>query len=289
MPLRYFELGTVYRYERTGVLHGLLRVRGFTQDDAHIFCTKDQLLDEIRKVIRFFQKMLSIFGFSEYEIYLSTRPERFVGTKTSWDMAEGILASVLKDEGISFAIDEGQAVFYGPKIDVKLKDCLKRSWQGPTIQIDFNLPERFGVEYIGEDGKPHQPVMIHRVVLGSMERFIGTLIEHYGGRFPLWLSPVQARIMSITDREREYANKIKDSLAGEGIRAEADLRADKIGKKIAEAHQEKIPYMAIVGKKEAQENTLTLRHRSQGNMGSFKLSDFIEMLKGEIKEKKIIL
>ncbi|MEK9150226.1 MAG: threonine--tRNA ligase, partial [Candidatus Desantisbacteria bacterium] len=285
LPLRYFELGTVYRYERTGVLHGLLRVRGFTQDDAHIFCQEDQLMDEIRDVIRFFQRMLSVFGFSEYEVYLATRPEKFVGTKERWDMAEGILQDVLKKEGLPFTIDEGEAVFYGPKIDVKLKDCLKRSWQGPTIQVDFNLPERFGVEYIGEDGKPHQPVMIHRVVLGSMERFIGALIEHYGGKFPLWLSPVQVRIMTITDAAVEYANKIKNELLFAGIRAEADLQAEKIGKKIATCHEEKIPYMVIVGKKEAEEGTVSLRHRSKGDMGKFEISNLIEMLGREIKEK----
>lgn len=288
LPMRYFELGTVYRYEKTGVLHGLLRVRGFTQDDAHIFCTEDQLMNEIGRVIRFFQRMLSVFGFSEYEVYLSTRPEKFVGTKEKWDMATLILADVLKKEGLPFTIDEGEAVFYGPKIDVKLKDCLKRSWQGPTIQVDFNLPERFGVEYIGEDGKPHQPVMIHRVVLGSMERFIGALIEHYGGKFPLWLSPVQVRVMSITDAAAEYANKIKDELLFAGIRAEADLRAEKIGKKIAEAQEEKIPYMAIVGKREAEEGTISLRHRSKGDMGKFEIPNFIEMLRCEIQEKKII-
>lgn len=289
LPLRYFELGTVYRYERTGVLHGLLRVRGFTQDDAHIFCTEDQLMDEIQRVIRFFQRMLSVFGFNEYEIYLSTRPEKFVGTKERWDMAEGILADVLKKEDLPFTIDEGEAVFYGPKIDVKLKDCLKRSWQGPTIQVDFNLPERFGVEYIAGDGKPHQPVMIHRVSLGSMERFIGALIEHYGGKFPLWLSPVQVRIMTITDATEEYANKIKDRLLTEGIRAEADLRSEKIGKKIAEAQEEKIPYMAILGKREAESEKVSVRHGSLGDMGSFQPSDFIKILKEEIAQKRIPL
>ncbi|MDI6751600.1 MAG: threonine--tRNA ligase [bacterium] len=286
LPLRYFELGTVYRYERTGVLHGLLRVRGFTQDDAHIFCTEEKLMDEIGRVIRFFQRMLSCFGFSEYEVYLATRPERFVGTKERWDMAEGILQDVLKKEGLPYTIDEGEAVFYGPKIDVKLKDCLKRSWQGPTIQVDFNLPERFGVEYIGEDGKPHQPVMIHRVVLGSMERFLGALIEHYEGKFPLWLSPVQVRIMTITDAAIEYAHKIKDRFLIEGIRVEADLKGEKIGKKIAEAQEEKIPYMAILGKKEAEENTISLRHRSKGDMGKFEIPNLIEILRCEIKEKK---
>jgi threonyl-tRNA synthetase len=286
LPMRLFELGTVYRYERSGVLHGLLRVRGFTQDDAHIFCTDDQLEDEIRGVIRFSQRMLSVFGFSEYEVYLSTRPERFVGTKELWDNAEEILYSVLKGEGLTFQIDKGEGVFYGPKIDIKLKDAIGRSWQGPTIQVDFNLPERFGIAYVAQDGREHRPVMIHRVVLGSMERFIGALIEHYAGRLPLWLSPVQVRLLTITDEQIEYTEEIEDMLRREGLRVEGDYRAEKIGKKVADAQCAKVPYMVIIGKKEQESNKISVRHGISGDIGRFLPSQFIELIKREISERR---
>ncbi|MEW6681052.1 MAG: threonine--tRNA ligase, partial [bacterium] len=285
LPLRFFELGTVYRYERSGVLHGLLRVRGFTQDDAHIFCREDQLKDEIKNVCRFAFDMLSCFGFKEYKIYLSTKPEKYVGKDSAWDLATNSLKDVLQEEGLNFTIDEGEGVFYGPKIDLKLKDAIGRLWQGPTIQVDFNLPERFNISYIGEDGKKHQPVMIHRVVLGSLERFIGALIEHYSGKFPLWLSPTQVIILPITDNQLVYGIEVESMLLNEGIRVELDKRQEKLQRKIKDAHNMKIPYLAIIGKKEREEEKISLRHREKGDMGIFTLDDFISLLKDEIAKK----
>jgi len=285
LPIRYFELGTVYRHEKSGVLHGLLRVRGFTQDDAHIFCTHHQLKDEIIKVIDFAFDMMKVFGF-EYEINLSTRPEKFVGTKENWEHATDALISALKSKGETYKIDEGAGVFYGPKIDIKLKDAIGRLWQGPTIQVDFQLPERFDLVYTGEDGKEHRPAMIHRVVLGSMERFIGALIEHYAGAFPLWLSPVQVSILPIADRHLDYANKVKEQLLAENIRAEIDDRREKIGFKIREAEMQKMPYMLIVGDKDVEAQVVSLRARSKGDLGATKLAEFISSLKEEIAGKK---
>jgi len=285
LPIRYFELGTVYRHEKSGVLHGLLRVRGFTQDDAHIFCTHEQLKDEIIKVIDFAFDMMKVFGF-EYEINLSTRPEKFVGTKENWEHATDALINALKSKGEKYTIDEGAGVFYGPKIDIKLKDAIGRLWQGPTIQVDFQLPERFDLTYTGVDGKEHRPAMIHRVVLGSMERFIGALIEHYAGAFPVWLSPVQVVILPIADRHLEYASKIKDELLGSEIRVEVDDRREKIGLKIREAEMQKMPYMMIVGDKEMSSNTVSLRARHKGDVGSVKLDEFISSVKEEIAGKK---
>jgi threonyl-tRNA synthetase len=285
LPKRYFELGTVYRHEKSGVLHGLLRVRGFTQDDAHIFCTHEQLKDEIIKVIDFAFDMMKVFGF-EYEINLSTRPEKFVGTKENWDHATDALMNALKSKGKKYKIDEGAGVFYGPKIDIKLKDAIGRLWQGPTIQVDFQLPERFDLTYTGEDGKEHRPAMIHRVVLGSMERFIGALIEHYAGAFPVWLSPVQIVILPIADRHFDYANKVKEDLFEDGIRVEIDDRREKIGLKIREAEMQKTPYMMIIGDKEMSSNTVSLRARHKGDVGPTKLDEFITSIKEEIKSKK---
>jgi len=285
LPIRYFELGTVYRHEKSGVLHGLLRVRGFTQDDAHIFCTHEQLKDEIVKVIDFAFDMMKVFGF-EYEINLSTRPEKFVGTKENWEHATEALINALKSKGETYRIDEGAGVFYGPKIDIKLKDAIGRLWQGPTIQVDFQLPERFDLTYTGEDGKEHRPAMIHRVVLGSMERFIGALIEHYAGAFPVWLSPVQVVILPIADRHFEYAKKVRDMLFDNGIRVEIDDRREKIGLKIREAEMQKTPYMMIIGDKEAGSNNASLRARHKGDLGAVKIDEFISSINEEIAGRK---
>jgi threonyl-tRNA synthetase len=284
LPVRFFELGTVYRYERSGVLHGLLRVRGFTQDDAHIFCTPESLEVEIIKVIDFAFDMLKTFGF-EWEVDLSTRPEKYAGTEENWKHATQALISALKQKGIEYKIDEGAGVFYGPKIDVKMKDALGRPWQGPTIQVDFNLPERFDLNYIAEDGSKKRPVMIHRVVLGSMERFLGALIEHYGGAFPLWISPVQVMILPIADRHAAYAHQVAEQLLSQDIRVEVDNRREKINLKIREAQLQKIPYMLIVGDKEQQQSTVAVRSRSGGDLGVSDLKNFLEKLKKEIDSR----
>jgi threonyl-tRNA synthetase len=286
LPIRYFELGTVYRYERSGVLHGLLRVRGFTQDDAHIFCRQDQLKDEICNVINFAKDMLKTFGFEEYEVYLSTRPEKYAGTEDIWGEATNALASALKNEELNYTIDEGEGVFYGPKIDIKLKDALGRAWQGPTIQVDFNLPQRFNLTYINSDGKEYQPVMIHRVVLGSLERFLGALIEHYAGAFPAWLAPIQVMIITIAERHISYGEKINEELLKEGIRTKLDKRNEKVGFKIREAETlHKVPYMLIIGDKEVSAEKVAVRKRAKGDLGQLTLSEFIHNLTKEIKEK----
>ncbi|MBI3600711.1 MAG: threonine--tRNA ligase [Nitrospinae bacterium] len=285
LPIRWAELGTVYRYERSGVLHGLLRVRGFTQDDAHIFCRPDQLNSEIERVLNFTLYMLRAFGFNEFDVYLSTRPEEYVGSLANWEKATDALKGALDKAGLKFEIDPGAGVFYGPKIDVKIKDSLERTWQCSTIQVDFNLPERFDVAYIGEDGSQHQPIMIHRALLGSLERFFGCLIEHYAGAFPLWLAPVQSRVMTITDRQNDYAGEIIKNLLESGIRGEADLRNEKIGFKIREAQMEKIPYMLIVGNKEVKSKTVSVRKRGGADTGTMEVGKFIEMVKEEIRVK----
>ncbi len=285
LPIRYFELGTVYRHEKSGVLHGLLRVRGFTQDDAHIFCRHDQLKDEITKVLDFVFDMMKVFGFG-YEINLSTRPDKYVGTKEDWEHATNALINALKAKNEKYVIDEGAGVFYGPKIDIKLRDAIGRLWQGPTIQVDFNNPERFDLKYIGEDSKEHRPAMIHRVVLGSVERFIGVLTEHYAGAFPLWLAPVQVQILPIADRHNEYAMKIKDELFNAGIRCEIDDRREKIGAKIREAEMMKTPYMLVMGDKDIEAQTVSVRARGKGDLGAKKLSELISQLNEEIAGKK---
>lgn len=287
LPVRLSELGTVYRYERSGALHGLLRVRGFTQDDAHLFCRPDQLCDEIRGVINFAIFMLKSFGFSEYEVFLSTRPEKSVGTDENWEKATSALKEALVANDLKYQIDPGEGVFYGPKIDIKLKDALGRLWQGPTIQVDFNLPERFDVNYIGEDGEKHRPIMIHRVVLGSIERFMGCLIEQYAGAFPVWLAPVQVKVLNISEKQKEYADSLIARFVDEGIRVDSDFRNEKIGYKIREAQLEKVPYMIVIGDKEVENGTVTLRSRVSGDLGSFKIDDVVSKIKKETAERII--
>lgn len=285
LPIRYAELGTVYRYERSGVLHGLMRVRGFTQDDAHIFCTPEQLTEEIVKVLDLVFYILQTFGFNEYEIYLSTRPEKYVGTIESWDRATEALRSALEVRRVEYEVDEGEGVFYGPKIDIKIKDVLGRAWQCSTVQVDFNLPERFNLEYIGEDGKPHQPIMIHRALMGSLERFFGVLIEHYAGFFPLWLAPVQAVILPITERHHQYARQVYQQLRENNIRVELDKRNEKVGFKIREAELQKIPYMLIVGDKEISNRQVSVRHKGEGDKGAMGVEEFITRALEEITKK----
>jgi threonyl-tRNA synthetase len=268
LPLRYAELGTVYRYERTGVLFGLARVRGFTQDDAHIFCRPDQVEEEVTEVLNLAQFMMSSFGFGEYELLLSTRPEKYTGTVSMWEEATGALKHVLEKLDLHYEVDPGEGVFYGPKIDIKLKDAVGHVWQGPTIQVDFNLPQRFDVCYIGEDGLEHNVVMIHRTVLGSMERFLACLVEHYGGAFPVWLSPVQATIVPIADRHVGYAHEIESDFRNDGIRVRVDDRSERMNLKIREAELEKVPYMLVVGDKEMASSSVSLRLRSGENLGS---------------------
>jgi len=281
LPIRYFELGTVYRYEKSGVLHGLLRVRGFTQDDAHIFCREDQLESEILSILDFINYVMKVFGFA-FSVNLSTRPESFAGTKESWERATAILEKSLQDQGIPFEIDPGAGTFYGPKIDVKLKDSLGREWQGPTVQVDFNLPQRFNLTYVGDDGKEHTPVMVHRAILGSLERFIGALIEHYGGAFPTWLAPTQALILPIADRHIPYAEKVRDSLLAADVRVEVDARRETIGAKIRDAQMQKVPYMLVVGDKEAEAGTVSVRLRNAATSATKAVSDFLFDLKREI-------
>jgi threonyl-tRNA synthetase len=285
LPLRYAELGTVYRYERSGVLHGLARVRGFTQDDAHIFCRPDQIEAEVTEVVQLARFMMTTFGFNEYELLLSTRPEKYAGTMQVWEDATGALRKVLERLELNYAIDPGEGVFYGPKIDVKLKDALGRLWQGPTIQVDFNLPQRFDVNYIGEDGLEHQVVMVHRTVLGSMERFMACLIEHYAGAFPVWLSPVQVAIIPIADRHLSYANKVADGLRACDIRVQVDDRSERMNLKIREAQLAKVPYMFIVGDKEMDASQVSLRLRSGENVGSLSVSQFMDRVKPIIATK----
>ncbi len=287
LPLRWCELGTVYRYERTGTLHGLMRVRGFTQDDAHIFCMPSQLDDEIIDILDMTLYMLQVFGFSNYEVYLSTRPEKYVGSDEHWELATNALRRALEEKGLEYEIDPGEGVFYGPKIDIKIKDCLDRSWQCSTIQVDFNLPERFDVTYTGEDGQDHAPIMVHRALLGSLERFFGVMIEHYAGAFPIWLSPVQARVMTITERHDDWARQVLDILRKEGVRADLDLRNEKLGKKIREAQLEKIPYMLVLGDKEVAEKSVSPRTRRGETLEAMTVEEFVELLKRQAQEEKM--
>ena len=280
LPFRYFELGTVHRHEKSGELHGLLRVRGFTQDDAHILCRPDQLNDEICAIIEFVDDVMKIFGF-EYEIELSTKPEKCIGSDEDWESATQALLQALKTKGLSFEINEGEGAFYGPKIDVKLKDALGRKWQCATIQADFAMPERFELTYVGSDGERHRPVMLHRVILGAMERFIGVLIEHYAGAFPVWLAPIQAILLTVTDRHIPYAEKTYDSLVRKGIRVEKDFRNEKLGFKIREAQLQKIPYMLVIGDREEKEGTLSPRKRSGETMKSLRPEEFIAQVESE--------
>ena len=283
LPIRYFELGNVHRREKSGVLHGLLRVRGFTQDDAHIFCLPSQVEEEIKLVIDFVMDTMKVFGFSDYKIDLSTRPEKFIGDPKIWDKATDALKGALSSKGMEYEINEGEGAFYGPKIDIMVKDALARSWQCATVQCDFALPERFGLTYTSKDGKKERPVMLHRVVLGSVERFIGTLIEHYAGAFPLWLSPVQAVVIPITDRSHDYAEEIFNTLQKENMRVELDKRNEKLQYKIREKELQKIPYMLIVGDKEKEAGTVSLRARKEGNIGVVKIGNFLERIKQELR------
>ena len=286
LPIRYAELGTVYRYERSGVLHGLLRVRGFTQDDAHIFCREDQLEEEMRNILEFTIFVLKTFGFDAYDIYLSTRPEKYVGTLESWERATEALRLALEKKGLTYKTDPGGGAFYGPKIDIKIKDALNRYWQCSTIQVDFNNPERFDITYRGSDGKEHRPIMIHRALMGSLERFFGILIENYGGDFPLWLAPVQAKVLTIAERHDDYAKEICRQLKAAEIRAETDVRNEKIGYKIREATLRKIPYLVIIGDKEVAEQQITVRKRNGENAGPFSIGEFIEIMQQAIRTKQ---
>jgi threonyl-tRNA synthetase len=282
LPLRYFELGTVHRHERSGVLHGLLRVREFTQDDAHILCRPDQLHEEIRAILTFVKDVMAVFGFP-YELEVSTRPEKSIGSNEDWEMATKALLAVLDDEGLAYDVNEGEGAFYGPKIDVKLQDALGRRWQCATIQCDFTMPERFDLSYIGSDGEKHRPVMLHRVILGAMERFIGILIEHYGGAFPLWLAPVQAVILTVTDRNIPYGEGVYQRLSEEGVRVEQDFRNEKLGFKIREAQVQKIPYMLVIGDKEQETKTIAPRRRDGTDLGGMELEKFLTSIQNERK------
>ncbi len=287
LPLRWGELGTVYRYEMPGVLHGLMRVRGFTQDDAHHFVSPEGMEDELVWLIKFCIHILDAFKFKEYDIYLATRPEKAIGDSADWKKAEDGLRRALGILALKYSVDEGGGAFYGPKIDIKIKDALGRSWQCSTIQFDFSPPERFELSYTDKDGLMKRPYMIHRALLGSIERFFGVLIEHYAGRFPLWLAPVQVKVLPITDDQNKYAETIYRSLKEKNIRAELDTRSEKIGHKIRESELQKIPYMIILGKKEMDSESISVRLHGIGDKGSFKLSEFIDILKAEIAGKKI--
>ncbi|MGD0354722.1 MAG: threonine--tRNA ligase [Dehalococcoidia bacterium] len=287
LPLRYAELGTVYRYERSGVLHGLARVRGFTQDDAHIFCTPDQIEAEVTDVVELARFMMQTFGFEKYEMMLSTRPEKYAGELERWDMATDALRNVLENLHIDYKVDPGEGVFYGPKIDVKLKDALGRLWQGPTIQVDFNLPERFDVNYVAEDGQEHQVVMIHRTVLGSMERFFACLTEHYAGAFPLWLAPVQVVLIPIADRHTDYARKLFKDMRAKDVRVQLDDRSERMNLKIREAQLNKIPYMLVIGDKEIEKGTMSVRSRSGEDLGSLSYTDFMSRMKSLVESREL--
>jgi len=284
LPLRFAELGTVYRYERSGVLHGLMRVRGFTQDDAHIFCSPDQVEAEVGGVLDMTFELLKAFGFSEYSILLSTRPEKAVGDMEMWDHATHSLGSALHQRGLPFEVDEGGGAFYGPKIDIKITDALGRAWQCTTVQFDFNLPERFDLTYQDAEGGRTRPYMVHRAILGSMERFFGVLLEHYAGAFPLWLAPVQAIIIPIADRHLEYAEKVRAELAGENIRVEIDSRSERMNLKIRNAQQQKIPYMLVVGDKEAEADAVAVRLRDETNLGAMPVQELLERMAVDLKD-----
>jgi threonyl-tRNA synthetase len=285
LPLRYFELGTVHRHERAGVLHGLLRVRGFTQDDAHILCTPEQLDAEIKGVLSFVNDVMTIFGF-DYEMELSTRPDKSIGTDEDWERATKALQAALEDSGRPFEVNEGDGAFYGPKIDIKLRDALDRRWQCATIQCDFTLPERFDLTYIAADGERKRPVMVHRVILGAIERFIGVLIEHYAGNFPLWLSPVQGVLLTVTDNQVPYARKVYSQLREAGIRVQHDFRNEKLGFKIREAQLQKVPYMFVIGDKEVETETVTPRYRDGNNLPAMSVEELVNFLEQEVKSFK---
>lgn len=285
LPLRFAERGTVYRYEQSGVLHGLLRVRGFTQDDAHHFCTAEQMPDEIDFVLHFSLNMLRAFGFKEIKAFLSTRPEKAMGDPQQWADAERALEQALQRDGIEYGIDKGGGAFYGPKIDIKVSDALGREWQLSTIQFDFNLPERFDITYIGEDGQPHRPYMVHRALLGSLERFFGVLIEHYGGAFPVWLAPVQVAVIPIADRHVDFAKEVGKRLKKAGLRAQVDSGAERMQAKIRSAQTQKVPYMLVIGDKEVEQGAVALRLRSGENPGPMPVDAFIHMAVEEARSR----
>ncbi len=287
LPIKNFEFGLVHRHEKAGVLHGLFRVRQFTQDDAHIFCSPDQIEQQISEVIDFIFNMYTTFGFTDFNIELSTRPEEYIGDIAFWDISEEALENVLKSKDIDYKLNPGDGAFYGPKIDFHILDCLKRSWQCGTVQLDFSMPQRFEMEYTDADGKKKRPVMIHRALLGSMERFIGILLEHYGGFLPLWLSPVQVKIIPISEKFSTYADTVSQTLVAAGIRVEQDNRNEKIGYKIRDAEVKKIPYMVIVGEKEMNAQTVSVRKHTKGDQGTLPFPQFIGLLQKEIAEKQI--
>lgn len=288
LPIRLAELGTVYRYERSGTLHGMLRVRGFTQDDSHIFCTPDQVIDEVAGVIDLAMHMARVFGY-EFQAYLATRPEKAIGTEDVWERAMDDLKRAMELRGLTYKIDEGGGAFYGPKIDIKWVDALGREWTGPTIQVDFNLPERFDVNYIGEDGERHRAVMIHRTLLGSMERFVGGLVEHYAGAFPVWLAPVQAVIIPITDDQFDYAREVERTLRDAGMRVDVNDRRDRMQAKIREAQLQKVPYMLVIGKREAADGAVAVRLRNGRDLGAMPVADFLELVVPRINERSLYL
>jgi threonyl-tRNA synthetase len=275
LPIRWAELGTVYRYERSGVLHGLMRVRGFTQDDAHIFCLPQQVTDEILGVLNLTEQILSAFGFTQYEINLSTRPSKSVGTDQGWELATNSLVQALETKGWDYVLDEGGGAFYGPKIDLKIKDAIGRLWQCSTIQVDFNLPERFNLSYMADDGSRQRPIMIHRAIFGSLERFFGVLVENYAGDFPLWLSPTQVRLLPVSDAQRDYADQVAQELRQQGFRIEVDTSGDRLGKQIRTAEMEKIPVVAVIGKREVESGMLSVRTRKEGELGTLSVAELV--------------
>jgi threonyl-tRNA synthetase len=278
LPIKFAEIGTVYRYERSGVLHGLFRARGFTQDDAHIFCSLDQIEDEVNEVIDLTTKFLNAFGFKDYEIFVSTKPKKYVGTDDEWEKATQALKKSLDGKSLKFSVDEGGGAFYGPKIDLKIKDVLGRSWQCSTVQVDFNLPKRFDLNYISRNNDRLQPVMIHRAIFGSFERFFGILIEHYAGAFPLWLAPVQVRILSVSDEQLDYSDFLDKTLRELNIRVDLDRRNEKLGLKIREAEIAKIPFILTIGKTEVEKQTVSVRKYGGEQLGAIKIEDFKEIL-----------
>jgi threonyl-tRNA synthetase len=290
LPLRLFEFGTVYRYEQTGELNGMLRVRGLTQDDAHIFCTDDQVEEEFRNTIELTKFVLKSVGLSDYRVQLSLRDpnsDKYVGSEENWSRAEAALRKVLEESGLEFHSREGEAAFYGPKADFMVRDCIGRQWQLGTVQLDYNLPERFQLEYVGADNKMHRPVMIHRAPFGSMERFCGMLIEHFAGAFPLWLAPEQIRILPLSEKSNDYALQLEKELTDAGFRVATDLRGAKVQAKIRDAQVELIPYMAVVGPKEAETHSAALRDRLQGDLGAMPVSEMIAKLSTEVRDRSI--
>jgi threonyl-tRNA synthetase len=287
LPIRWAELGTVYRYERGGVLHGLFRARGFTQDDAHIFCMPEQLESEIVGVIDLTEKILQAFGFNDYLLFLSTRPEKAIGEPEQWEQAENSLRRAMETKGLKYDVDEGGGAFYGPKIDLQIRDAMSRSWQCTTIQFDFNLPERFDLYYIDSKGEQQRPYMVHRAIFGSLERFFGVMVEHYGGYFPLWIAPVQVQIIPITDKQHDFAAEVAAKLRAVGIRVELDQRSEQVGYKIREAEVQKVPYMLIIGAREAEAGTVSLRRHGAGDLGAVSVEEVSSRLLQEIENKEL--